>query len=102
MTNLPAPALPASTAFLPTPARKAMATARDFEAQFLKSMLEQAFATVDGEGPLGSSGPGAEAWRGMLIDEHAKALSARGGIGIAPAVYRDLMRQAGGQLDARI
>ncbi len=101
MAALPPLSLPTASATLAPQARKALATAKDFESQFLKSMLEQAFATVDGEGPLGASGPGAEAWRSLLIDEHAKALSARGGVGIAPAVYRDLVRATGGSLDAK-
>lgn len=81
--------------------QKARATARDFESQFLKSMLEQAFATVSGEGPMGSTGPGAEAWRSLLLDEHAKAIAARGGIGVADQVYRSLMKATGGENDAR-
>lgn len=80
-----------------TPAQaKAWKTAQEFEAQFLKSMLEQAFAGVEGDGPMGKSGPGAEVWRSMLIDQHAGAMARQGGIGIAPYVYRDLARRNGG------
>ena len=75
---------------------KAWKTAVDFEAQFLKSMLEQAYAGVQGEGPMGNSGPGGDAWRGFLLDEHAKAMTARGGIGLADQVYRDILKMKGG------
>lgn len=71
-------------------AGKARALAQDFEAQFLKTMLDQAYAGLDGEGPLGGGGVGAEAWRGLMIDEQAKAMAARGGIGLAAQVYREI------------
>jgi flagellar protein FlgJ len=76
-------------------AAKAWKTAQDFEAQFLKSMLEQAFQGLDGEGPLGSAGPGAEAWRGFLIEEHARSIAARGGVGVAGDVYRTIVQLQG-------
>lgn len=83
------------------PRHKAWKTASAFETQFVKSLLEQAMTGMDGEGPLGSSGPGAEAWRSLLIDEHAKAMTARGGLGLAPYVFRDMTLKAGGTLDAK-
>lgn len=66
-----------------------------FEAQFLKTMLEQAYAGLSGEGPLGGAGVGSEAWRSFLIDEQAKAMTARGGIGLAAQIYRDTMQAKG-------
>lgn len=75
--------------------------AKDFEAQFLKSMLEQAFSGLSGEGPLGGSGIGASAWRGFLIDEHAKAVAGGKGIGIAATVYRQLQARMAGGTDVR-
>lgn len=77
-------------------------TAQAFEAQFLKSMLEQAYAGLSGEGPLGGSGPGADAWRGFLIDEHAKGMAAKDGIGIAASVYRHLQNLNRSSRDVRI
>lgn len=102
-TAVPALARPALSAAAASAGReqKARATARDFESQFLKSMLEQAFATLSGEGPMGGAGPGAEAWRSLLLDEHAKAMSARGSIGVADQVYRALMKTSGEKSDAR-
>lgn len=75
---------------------KAWNNARDFEAQFLKTMLEQAYAGLSGEGPLGGAGIGSEAWRSFLIDEQAKAMTATGGIGLAAQVYRDTLTRNGG------
>ena len=105
LAKIAAPTFPAQT---PTndPRLRAWKSAQEFEGQFLKTMLEQAFAGTQGEGPLGASGPGADAWRGMLLDQHAKTMSARGALGIAPLVYRDIVRSivktpAAGGLDAR-
>jgi peptidoglycan hydrolase FlgJ len=81
-------------------AQKAWKTATDFEAHFLKTFLEQAFSNLGGDGPLGASGTGGDAWRSMLIDEHAKGMVAQGSIGIAPAVYREMARRNGGGFDA--
>lgn len=77
-------------------------TALDFETQFTKSMLEQAMSGLTGEGPLGGAGPGGEAWRSFLIDEHAKAMTAKGGLGIAAYVARDMTRAVKGTLDASL
>lgn len=71
---------------------KAWANAVAFEAQFLKTMLEQAYAGLSGEGPLGGAGIGNEAWRSFLLDEQARAMTARGGIGLAAQIYRDTMQ----------
>ena len=74
---------------------KAWANAVAFEAQFLKTMLEQAYAGLSGEGPLGGAGVGSEAWRSFLIEEQAKAMTARGGVGLAAQVYRDTTQRKG-------
>ena len=77
-------------------AAKAWKNATDFEAQFLKTMLEQAYSGLSGEGPLGGAGIGSEAWRSFLIEEQAKAMTATGGIGLAASIYRDTIRRNGG------
>ena len=76
--------------------------AKRFEAQALGSFLQPVF----GEAPKGIlSGGAAEAqWRPMLVENYARAWSDRGGIGIADAVLRELVRvqsaaqNPGGQL----
>jgi Rod binding domain-containing protein len=64
--------------------------AKRFEAQALGSLLQPVF----GEGPKGLlSGGAAEAqWRPMLVENYARAWSDRGGVGIADAVLRELVR----------
>lgn len=94
MSRVALPSLPAQASATPRQAQ-AFKVARDFEGQFMKSMLEQAFAGLSGSGPLGGEGHGMEAWRSLLIDEHAKSIAARGGVGIAAGVYHQIMSRTG-------
>jgi len=78
-----------------SPARM-KAQAQDFEAQFLNSMFQHMYEGVGGEGPFGNSqsvGP----WRSFLTDEYSKAFAKSGGIGIADAVYKQMLARQQGQ-----
>jgi Rod binding domain-containing protein len=65
--------------------------AEAFEAMFLSQLLEEMFAEVDTDGLFGTGASGS-IYRSMLIDEYGKAMSRRGGIGIADAVERELIK----------
>lgn len=69
---------------------KARAQATEFEQVYLASMIKQMYAGVSTDGPFGG-GQAEETWRGLLIDRYADTISKAGGIGIADAVYRDLL-----------
>jgi Rod binding domain-containing protein len=70
---------------------KARETARKFETFFLSQALQPMFEGTEVEEPFG--GGHAEAmWKSMQVDEYAKALSKRGGIGIADKVLEQLVR----------
>jgi peptidoglycan hydrolase FlgJ len=71
---------------------KARTSAQGFEGVFLQNMLENMVANVGKEGPLGSGEAGGGAWRGFLMDEMSKSMIKKGSIGIAPQVYREMMR----------
>jgi peptidoglycan hydrolase FlgJ len=73
---------------------KAKAAAQDFEAMFLNTMFQQMFTGIDGDGPFGGSGA-LKVWRSFLTDQYAKSFAKAGGIGIAPTVYQELLRQQG-------
>lgn len=66
--------------------------ASDFETMFMENMMGHMVQGLQGEGPLGDAGTGAEIYRSMLTQEHAKAISAAGGLGVAPAVYSELLK----------
>jgi len=71
---------------------KMMKSAKEFESVFLEQSFGHMFAGLSGEGPLGTNGAGGDTWRGMLVQEYARSVSKAGGVGIADAVYRELVR----------
>ena len=73
---------------------KAKSASENFEAMFLNSMFQQMFTGVDGDGPMGGSGP-LKIWRSFMTDQYAKTFAKNGGIGIASQVYNELLKQQG-------
>jgi Rod binding domain-containing protein len=69
--------------------QRAWGQAQNFEQVFLNTMFGQMFTGIGTESPLG--GKNSEAWRGMLVDEYAKSVSAQGGVGLANHIYRELV-----------
>ena len=89
-----AAATPPGKAHLPRPeARdaKAWETARQFEAFFLSQVMDSMSAGLETDGMFGG-GPGERAFRSMLNAEQAKVAVKSGTIGIADAVYREIIR----------
>jgi peptidoglycan hydrolase FlgJ len=64
--------------------------AKEFEAVFLNTMLQQMFTGLENGGTWGK-GHGADAWQSLLIDEYARSISEVGGIGLADSVERELI-----------
>jgi Rod binding domain-containing protein len=95
--SLPAKNATAMTAAnLPTLAKSAdparmRKTAREFEAVFLGQMLQPMFANLGAEKPFGG-GMAENMWQSLLADEYGKAIAERGGVGIADAVVREILR----------
>lgn len=69
---------------------RAWATAQDFETFFVSQMLEQMSVGIETDGPFGG-GNEEKIYRSLMNGEHAKAITQRGGIGLADAVYREIM-----------
>jgi peptidoglycan hydrolase FlgJ len=65
--------------------------AENFEGVFLSEMLGTMFESIPTDGPFGG-GPGEGMMRSLMIDEYAKSMASRGGIGIADNVYRELVQ----------
>jgi peptidoglycan hydrolase FlgJ len=65
--------------------------AEDFEAVFLSQMLKPMFANLGAEKPFGG-GSGEEMWRSLQVDEFGKAISRKGGIGIADNIFREMLK----------
>jgi len=55
-------------------------------------MLKPMFESVKIDPPFGG-GMGEDMWRSMQVDEYGKAIARAGGIGIADAVFREMIKQ---------
>jgi Rod binding domain-containing protein len=87
------PPAAAATAATPDPRfiAKARRAAESFEAQALGSLLQPMFEGLNARGPFGG-GQAEEMWRPMLVTELGKQLAGAGGIGLADAVLRQMLK----------
>ena len=80
-----------SEAGAPTSAAKARHAAEEFEAVYLSLMFQSMFTDIGEGGPF-SGGPGEKIYRSHLYEELGRTFARTGGVGIADAVYREIMR----------
>ena len=64
--------------------------AEEFEAVFLAQVLQTMNFGLAGPGPLGEGDN--EAWAGMLQEEYGRLISKSGGIGVADALLREMLK----------
>jgi Rod binding domain-containing protein len=96
-TPLPSVALPPATAPVVRPTQsadpaKVAKSAHDFEAMAIGQLLQPMFDTVDTAHDKFGGGAGEEAWKPMMVQEFAKQIANRGGLGLARPVYQAMMR----------
>ena len=65
-------------------------TAEEFEAVFLAQVLQTMNQGIGGPGPFGDGDN--EAWSGMLQEEYGRLISKSGGIGVADALLREMLK----------
>ena len=65
--------------------------AEEFEAVFLSQMLAPMFEGLETDELFGG-GPGEDIYRSILVEEYGKAIARSGGVGIADAVQREILR----------
>jgi len=70
---------------------QARRTAEEFEAFALSQFLQPMFENLKAEEPFGG-GHAEKMWRSMQVDEYGKAIARAGGIGIADAVYSEILK----------
>lgn len=70
---------------------KAWAAAQAFESFFLAQVLQNLYAGVPTDGPF-NGGKSEGVYRSMLNTQYAKAITGSGGVGIADAVYREILK----------
>ncbi|WP_420566471.1 rod-binding protein [Thalassobaculum sp.] len=66
------------------------ATAEKFEAQFLSQMMGHMFKGIASDGVFGG-GHAEETWRDFYVEEITKSFAAKGGIGLADTIERQLL-----------
>jgi peptidoglycan hydrolase FlgJ len=66
-------------------------TAEDFESFFLSQTFESMFSDV-GTDSLFGGGDGEKIYRSMLLQQYSKIAAKTGGVGIADAVEREMLR----------
>ena len=67
-------------------------SAQNFEAMAIGQLLQPMFNTVDTSKGMFGGGVGETTWKPMMVDEMAKAMAKNGGIGIADAVFKEMLR----------
>lgn len=65
--------------------------AEAFEAQFLSQMLSQMFSGREAD-PLTGGGSAEEMFRSLLVEQYGKEMVKAGGIGIADAVQKQMLK----------
>ena len=76
--------------------KRAREAAQEFEAVFLSQMGSHMFSGLATDGPFGG-GPSEQTYRAMLYQEFGKVLAKAGGVGIADAVMREMLKIQEGQ-----
>ena len=71
--------------------QEARKVAEDFEAVFLGQMLKPMFENIEAVEPFGGSSS-ERMWRTMQVEEYGKALAKSGGVGLADAVFREILK----------
>ena len=79
---------------------EAEAVAEEFESLVLSLLLSPMFNSLETDG-LGGGGTGERAFRPLIVEEYAKGVSQAGGIGVADAVMRELLRAQGLDTDGQ-
>jgi len=76
-----------------TEARKAAVrrAAEEFESVFLAQMMAPMFDGL-GEDGLFGGGPSTKIYRSMMVQEYGKAIARSGGVGVADAVEREMLK----------
>lgn len=67
------------------------AKTQEFEGVFISQMLGQMFEGISTDGPFGG-GQGEQMFRSLMIDEYGKQIAKQGGIGLADAMTKELLK----------
>lgn len=65
--------------------------AQEFEAVFLTQMMTPVFESLPTDGLMGG-GSGEQMYRSLMVQEYGKAMAKAGGVGVADAVLREIIK----------
>lgn len=71
--------------------QRAWAAAKEFESFFLTHFVSSMFEGL-GNDPVFGGGPSEAIYRSMMAEEFGRITSRAGGVGVAGAVYREMLR----------
>jgi peptidoglycan hydrolase FlgJ len=71
--------------------KRAIDSAQDFESVYIADAFKDMFKNVSVDPLSETSNSSNETWRDMLIDNYAKDMVKRGGIGIADSIAKELI-----------
>ena len=97
-SDMPAPVRPAAMPGKAANEAQALQVGREFETMFLSEMLRPMFESVKPDKLFGG-GNGESMFQSLQVDEYAKGLTKAGGVGIADAIKREILRM---QENARV
>lgn len=89
---IPVAAAPTPKTLSPAQVGASRSAAQEFEAMAIGQLLQPMFNTVDTSKGLFGGGAGEATWKPMMVDEMAKMLAKTGGIGIADAVFKEMLQ----------
>ena len=73
---------------------QAKQVAQQFERMFISEMLAPMFQGIETDGPFGG-GNAESTFRPMLLDQYPDSIAKGGGVGIADAVLKEILRMQG-------
>lgn len=65
--------------------------ARDLEAVFVSQMMQHMFSGIETDGLFGG-GAGEQMFRSLLVEEYGKQTAQSGGLGLADAMMREMLK----------
>ena len=80
--------------------QQAKKISQDFEGLFIGMMVKSMRDTV-GKDKLTGGGHGEEVYRSLLDQEYATAMVKRGGLGLAPQIEKDILKQESRRISGR-
>ena len=65
--------------------------AQDLEGIFINNLMKEMFSSLKTDQKSGGGGDAESTWRGIQAEQMSDAVSKAGGVGIADAIYSDLL-----------